>query len=78
MDSNQDEVAEPISEDGDEGFPGEDEEPLSPEEEAREMEAVSEQISQRRRRRMFIAIFLILAVTWLLGQLGDPLVPPNP
>ena len=76
MDSNTNEDEAPIPSNEDDTF-SEDEESMSPEEEAEEMALVSEQISQRRRRRMFIAIFMILAVTWLLGQLGDPLVP-NP
>ena len=77
MDTNSDET-DKSSPDQEEPTPYDDQdEAQSPEEAAREMAAISEEISQRRRRRMFVAIFLILAITWLLGQLGDPFAPPN-
>ncbi len=77
MDSNNDDRVEAIQDDEQDNPFLDGEESISPEEEAREMAAVSEEISKRRRRRMFIAIFLILAITWVLGQFGDPFVPPQ-
>ena len=83
MDSMSDETNKKLRDQEEQDIFDEEASKQSPEEAALEMELISVEIAKRRRKRMLVAVFMILAVTWLLGQLGDPFpaqpeVPINP